>query len=72
MRNLVEPPPSLHCDLCHGELRLKQIEPAGPLSLELDIEIFLCAKCGHEQSHRVSHNHYAAHTASNMPPAKAA
>jgi hypothetical protein len=39
MRTLVPPPPSLHFDLCHGELRLKQIEPLGPLSLELDIEI---------------------------------
>ena len=26
MRNLVQPPPSLHCDLCNGELRLKLIE----------------------------------------------
>ncbi len=70
MRTLVKPPPSLHCDHCHGELRLKQIEPVGPPSLELDIEIFVCAKCGHEQSFEVSHNHYAAHTASKMPTAK--
>ena len=28
MRNLVQPPPSLHCDHCNGELRLKLIEPA--------------------------------------------
>jgi len=69
MRNLVQPPPSLHCDLCHGKLRLKQIEPAGPLSLELDVEIFVCANCGHEQSHGVRHNPYSAHTASNRPPA---
>ena len=27
MRNLVEPPPSLHCEYCHGELRFKRIEP---------------------------------------------
>jgi hypothetical protein len=26
MRKLVQPPPSLHCDLCNGELRLKLIE----------------------------------------------
>ena len=70
MRTLVPPPPSLHFDLCHGELRLKQIEPLGPLSLELDIEILVCSKCGHEQSHRVSHSRYAAHTASNMSTAK--
>jgi C4-type Zn-finger protein len=69
MRNLVQPPPSLHCKLCHGELRLKLIEPDRPF-FELDTEIFVCAKCGHEQSYVVSHNHYAAHTASNMPPTK--
>jgi hypothetical protein len=70
MRTPVPPPPSQHCDICHGELRLKQIEPVGPLSLELDIEIFVCAKCGHEQSHRVSHDPYAAHAASNVSHAK--
>ena len=61
MRNLVQPPPSLHCDHCHGVLRLKQLVPDGPSSLEIDVEIFVCAKCGHEQSHRVSHDPYAAH-----------
>jgi len=70
MYKLVEPPPSLHCDLCHGELRLKQIEPVGPLCFELDIEMFVCAECGHMQSHGVRHDPYAAHTASNMPSAK--
>jgi hypothetical protein len=65
MRTLVPPPPSLHCDFCHGELRLKQIDPVGPLSLEWDIEILVCSKCGHEQSHRVSHDLFAAHTSSN-------
>ena len=29
MRNLVQPPPSQHCDLCHGELRLKQLRQTG-------------------------------------------
>jgi hypothetical protein len=69
MRNLVQPPPSLYCDFCHGELRLKRIDPDGPF-LELDTEIFVCAKCGHERSYRVSHDRYAAHTACNMPPTK--
>ena len=69
MRTIIPPPPSLHCDLCHGELRLKRLAPDG-LSLEFDVEIFVCAKCGHEQSHRLSHDPYAAHTASNTPPAK--
>ena len=69
MRNLVQPPPSSHCVLCHGELRLKLIEPDGP-ALELDVETLVCAKCGHEQTYRVSHNHYSAHTASKKAPDK--
>ena len=60
MRNLVQPPPSLHCGLCNGELRLKLIEPANSV-LELDAEIFVCAKCGHEQSHVVIHDHTTPH-----------
>jgi hypothetical protein len=69
MRTLVEPPPTLHCKLCQGELRLKRIDPDGP-SLEWDCEIFACIKCGHEHSFRVSHNHYAAHHGSDKLPAK--
>jgi hypothetical protein len=69
VRNLVEPPPSLHCDLCHGELRLKQLLPYGP-SFELDVAIFVCAKCSHEQSHRLSHDPYVAHAASIKQPTK--
>jgi hypothetical protein len=69
MRTIVQPPPSLHCDLCHGELRLKQLVPDGPV-FEFDLEVFVCAKCGHEQSHRVSHDPYVVQAASNMPPAK--
>jgi uncharacterized protein with PIN domain len=45
MRNFVQPPPSSHCALCNGELRLKRIEPAD-LVFELGAEIFVCAKCG--------------------------
>ena len=70
MRNLVQPPPSSHCDLCHGELRLKLIEPNSS-PFDLDIEMFVCAKCGHEQAHAISHDHYAAHTTKKPPPAKA-
>src|SRR5690348_3644309 len=36
MRTLVQPPPSLRCDLCHGELRLKQLAPDGP-AFDFDI-----------------------------------
>jgi hypothetical protein len=67
MRTLVEPPPSSHCDICGGELRLKQIESANR-ALDLDNEIFVCAKCGREQSCTVSHNHNLRH----MPDPKAA
>jgi hypothetical protein len=64
MRALVQPPPSSHCDVCGGEFRLKQIESANR-ALDLDNEIFVCAKCGREQSYIVSHDHM-------MPVPKAA
>ena len=67
MRTLVEPPPSSCCELCGGELRLKQVESANS-TLDLDNEIFVCVKCGHEQACTVSHNHTARH----MPDPKAA
>jgi hypothetical protein len=34
MRDLVQPPPSLHCDHCNGELRLKLIEPTNSVNCE--------------------------------------
>jgi uncharacterized protein with PIN domain len=64
MRTLVQPPPSSQCHFCGGELRLKRIESASR-TLELDNEIFVCAKCGREQSCAVSHDHM-------MPDPKAA
>jgi hypothetical protein len=57
MRTLVEPPPSSRCDLCSGELRLKLIESANR-SLNLDNEIFVCVKCGREQTYTVTHDRY--------------
>ena len=60
MRTLVEPPPSSRCELCGGELRLKQVESANR-ALDLDREIFVCAKCGREQSYTVEHNHTMPH-----------
>jgi uncharacterized protein with PIN domain len=59
MRTLVEPPPSSRCDLCGGELRLKLIE--ANRTLDMENEISVCVKCGHEQSYTVSHNHTARH-----------
>jgi uncharacterized protein with PIN domain len=55
MRTLVQPPPSSRCDLCGGELRLKQIECANR-TLELDNEVFVCEKCGRERSYTVNHD----------------
>jgi hypothetical protein len=68
MRTLVQPPPSLHCDLCHGEIRLKQIDPDGSI-FGFDTEIFVCVKCGHEKSYRVSHDPYVTYPERNKPPA---
>jgi hypothetical protein len=59
MRTLIDPPPSLRCDLCNGELRLKKIEQHTS-SLESDTTTFVCAKCGHEKSYRVSRDPHSA------------
>ena len=66
MRTLVKPPPSTHCELCGGELRLKLVEPVNR-TLDLEIEIFVCADCGRELSCIVDHDRYAGHTTTNMP-----
>jgi len=66
MRSLVQPPPSTHCDLCGAELRLKLVEPANRI-LDLDKQIFVCAKCGRELSRIVDHDKYTAHTTADMP-----
>jgi hypothetical protein len=60
MRTLVEPPPTTHCDHCGGELQFQQIKSANR-ALELDSEVFVCIKCGREQSYTVIHNHYTPH-----------
>jgi hypothetical protein len=60
MRTLVEPPPSSRCDLCGGELRFKLIESAKS-EFDLHKEIFVCAKCGYEQSYTLSHDHNVPH-----------
>jgi hypothetical protein len=60
MRALVQPPPSLQCSLCPGELRLKRIDPEGA-ACEFDKEILVCTKCGNEHSYRVRHDPYAMH-----------
>ena len=60
MRNLVQPPPSTHCERCGGELLFKQIETDDPV---FDTEIFVCSKCGREHSRELIHERYTAHTA---------
>jgi hypothetical protein len=59
----------MRCKRCNGELRFKRIEPDDPF-VDMEVEIFVCAKCGHAHSFPVFHDPYAAHTARNMPPGK--
>jgi hypothetical protein len=59
MRTLVQPPPSTHCDLCGGELRLKRVDTANR-ALNLENQILICANCGRELSCIVEHDKYGA------------
>jgi len=60
MRTLVQPPPSSHCDLCGGELRLKKVESV-TRELDWEDEVLVCVSCGHELSCTVAHNHTVPH-----------
>jgi hypothetical protein len=60
MRSLVEPLPSMHCGLCDDELLLGRIEAASPES-DRDVAIYLCEKCGHEQSRLMPNEPYTTH-----------
>ena len=60
MRNLVQPLPCMHCDHCGGELLFKRIEPADP-AFDIEVQIFVCAKCGREHSRQLIHERYTAH-----------
>jgi hypothetical protein len=66
MRTLVQPPPSSHCDLCGGELRLKKIESANR-TLELEDEILVCVTCGRERLYTVSHNYTVPNPKASYP-----
>jgi len=57
MRNLVQPPASLHCESCDGELRFKRIESDDPV-FDREVEIFVCVKCGRAHSLRMIHDPY--------------
>jgi hypothetical protein len=65
MRPLVEPPPSMLCGYCCGELRFKQLIELADHARDLDKEILVCIKCGREQSYIVRHDQ-------NMPHLKSA
>lgn len=69
MRNLVQPPPSLHCERCGGELLFKRIETDNPV-FDTEVEIFVCVKCGRAHQSKVIYDPYAAHTARTMPHGK--
>ncbi len=56
----------MHCEVCGGELLLKCIEPDG-LGLEIDVQIYLCAKCKHEHARGVIHDPYSAHAPGAVP-----
>jgi len=62
MRNLVEPLPSTHCEHCGGMLLFKGTEAEVP-ALDIEVQIFVCAKCGREHSRKLIHERYTAHTA---------
>jgi hypothetical protein len=62
MRNLVQPLPSTHCEHSDGELLFKQIETDDP-ALDIELQIFVCAKCGREHSRELIRERYAAYTA---------
>jgi DNA-directed RNA polymerase subunit RPC12/RpoP len=64
MRNLVQPLPSTHCEHCDGELLFKDIEPCDP-ALDIEVQTFVCAKCGREHSRRLIHERYSVHAASH-------
>ena len=63
MRPLVAPPPTLHCNHCGGELRLKQLELANR-QLGRQSQVFVCVSCGRERAFSVGLDPYAASAAS--------
>jgi hypothetical protein len=63
MRKLTPPPFSAYCQKCGGELRLKKIEATNE-DIDIDIEVFICAGCGNEQSLMLNHDPRTPHTGS--------
>jgi hypothetical protein len=71
MRNLVQPLPSPHCEHCDGVLLFKGAEPEVP-ALDIEAQIFVCARCGREYSRKLIHEPYTAHTAKRGAEGKGA
>ena len=63
MRSLVQPLPSMQCEHCNGELLFKRTELDDTV-LEIEVQVFVCAKCGREHSRKLIHDPYTAHTGS--------
>ncbi len=59
MRTIVPPPPVSRCEHCHGELRLKRVEP--------DCQRFVCMECKREQTFRARGNPYASNLTGHAP-----
>ncbi len=62
MRNLIQPLPAMRCTRCDGELLFKCVERGNPV-LDIEVQVFVCAKCGREHSRQLTHDRYTAHTA---------
>jgi hypothetical protein len=62
MRVLVQPPPSQRCEICNGELRFKAIRKDAA-NFDVDVQAFVCIKCGHERVFNAPHEPYGARAA---------
>ncbi len=65
MRSLVQPLPSIHCEHCDGELLFKRVS-RDDQAFDIEVQIFVCAKCRREYSCKLIHEPYAAHTARDV------
>ncbi len=61
MRNLVPPLPTAHCEYCSGELLFERIEQDDQV-LDIEVQVFVCAKCRRKYTRKLIHDPYTAHT----------
>lgn len=52
----------MKCELCDGALLLNHVEPDAT-TFEIEVAMYVCAKCGHGQSRRAPHDPYTARVA---------